>query len=111
MVDISKEEFRRRFLRLAMELGVSETEVKEWDKETDDLRGFIPTAIDYLTRCDSENEANRTIDYLERKREISEDYAERLRRQLKEKGVRSFGPKKEPDYYMRKFHGTKKEKR
>jgi hypothetical protein len=35
--------------------------------------------------------------------EIDGKYAQKLRRQLREKGVRSFGTKKEHDYYLR--HG------
>jgi len=46
-------------------------------------------------------QAREIIDYLERKGRITPEYAEKLRRQLKEKGLRSFGPKKEPGYYFK----------
>jgi len=35
---------------------------------------------------------------MEKRGEISKEYAQKLRAQLKRKGVRSFGPKKEEDY-------------
>lgn len=63
--------------------------------------GYMPDVIDFLRRCDKEHQAKEIIDYLERREEISHDYAKRLRKQLKEKGVRSFGSKKEDDYYLK----------
>ena len=39
--------------------------------------------------------------FLQKRREISCEYATKLRKQLKEKGVRSFGSKKENDYYLK----------
>jgi hypothetical protein len=38
---------------------------------------------------------------LAKRREISSRYARKLRKQLKEKGIRSFGSKKEDDYYLK----------
>jgi hypothetical protein len=38
---------------------------------------------------------------LERRGELTWDYAEQLRRQLKKQGVRSFGSKKEDYYYFK----------
>ncbi len=63
--------------------------------------GYEPTVIDFIRRCDTEEEALEVINYLEKKGEISREYAERLRKQLKEKGLRSFGTKKEPGYYFK----------
>ncbi len=63
---------------------------------------YTPDVIDYIRRCDTEQQAKEIIAYLEKRREISRQYAQRLRKQLKEKGVRSFGPKKEEDYYLKK---------
>ena len=47
---------------------------------------------------------------MEKRREISPEYAKKLRKQLREKGVRSFGSKKEDDYYLRQdgFYEGKK---
>jgi hypothetical protein len=41
---------------------------------------------------------------LERRGEVDREYASKLRKQLKEKGVRSFGEKKENDYYLKHGH-------
>lgn len=62
---------------------------------------YMPDAIDFIRRCDNENQAKEIIDYLEKRGEITPEYARRLRRQLREKGVRSFGTKKEEGYYFK----------
>jgi len=62
---------------------------------------YMPDVVDFIRRCDDEQQAEEIINYLEERREISKDYAKRLRKQLKEKGVRSFGSKKEDDYYFK----------
>jgi len=63
--------------------------------------GYVPDVIDFIRRCDNEKQAEEIIDYLEERNEINSAYARRLKRQLREKGVRSFGPKKQDDYYSR----------
>ena len=56
-----------------------------------------------LALAQTEEQAEEIIAYLEKRGEVERPYAEKLRKQLKEKGVRSFGPKKEKDYYLK--HG------
>jgi len=67
----------------------------------DKLRHFTPCAVDFIRRCDTEAQAGEIIDYLLKKGEITNEYAEELRCKLKQEGVRSFGPKKEENYYFR----------
>ncbi len=67
----------------------------------DKLRHFNPTAVDFLRRCDTEVQAEEIIGYLEKKGEITKEYADELRCQLKKDGVRCFGPKKEEYYYFK----------
>ena len=67
----------------------------------DKLRHFNPCAVDFIRRCDTEAQAEEIIDYLQKKGEITNEYAEELRCKLKQEGVRSFGPKKEENYYFR----------
>jgi hypothetical protein len=67
----------------------------------DKLRHFNPCAVDFIRRCDTEAQAEEIIVYLQRKGEITREYAEELRCRLKREGVRSFGPKKEENYYFR----------
>ncbi len=67
----------------------------------DKLRHFNPQAVDFLRRCDTEAQAEEIIAYLEKKGEITAEYASELRSQLKKDGVRSFGPKKEEYHYFK----------
>jgi hypothetical protein len=64
----------------------------------------VPDVIDFIRRCDTEEQAEEIIAYMEKRGEIEKQYAERLRKQLKDKGVRSFGPKKEENYYLKDSH-------
>lgn len=64
---------------------------------------YVPYVVDFLRRCDTVQQAEEIIAYLEKREEIDGRYARQLRKQLKEKGVRSFGTKKEDDYYLK--HG------
>ncbi len=64
---------------------------------------YTPDAIDFLRRCETIDQAEEIIGYLEKRAEITRDYAAKLRTQLKSKGLRSFGSKKESDYYLK--HG------
>jgi len=110
-MDIDKEKFRKMFPHLAKELEAKEHKVAITSVRSDlqtgeeacsrKFAGYMPDVIDFLRRCDNGQQAEEIIDYLERKGEITRDYAKRLRKQLKEKGVRSFGAKKEDDYYLK----------
>ena len=63
--------------------------------------GYTPDVIDFLRRCDKAEQAEEIICYLEKRGELSPEYATKLRKQLKTKGLRSFGSKKEDDYYLK----------
>ena len=60
---------------------------------------YKPTVIDFIRRCDSDSQALEIILFLERRGEISKECAERLKEQLSNFGVRSFGSKKRPGWY------------
>jgi len=102
MVDLDREEFKRKYPNLARELeeGASKVQIDSVQR-SDQFRSYKPTPIDYLRRCDTEEQAVQTIEYLEGRNEITREYAEELRKQLEEKGVRSFGSKREEDYYLK----------
>lgn len=72
-------------------------------------RGYIPDVIDFIRRCSTEKEAEEIIDFMEERGEVSAEYAGRLRGQLKEKGVRSFGTKKRANYYFNYFKQLEKQ--
>jgi hypothetical protein len=67
----------------------------------DKLRHFNPQAIDFLRRCDTEAQAEEIITYLEKKGEITKEYATELRCKMKKEGVRCFGPKKDEYHYFK----------
>lgn len=76
----------------------SETAGKE---KPDKFRNHNPNVIDFIRRCDTEEQAKTIIAYLEKRGEVSKENAKKLRQQLKEDGVRSFGSKKENGYYFK----------
>ena len=110
-MEIDKEQFKKMFPNLAREIESGEYSVRITSIRSDiqvgerassrKFDGYMPDVIDFIRRCDTGEQAEEIIDYMERRGEISTKYAEKLRKQLKEKGVRSFGPKKESDYYLK----------
>ena len=86
---------------MAETAGEKEVEAKVATTTPDKLRHFNPTVVDFIRRCDTETQAEEIIAYLQKKGEITEEYADDLRCQLKRSSVRSFGPKKEENYYFR----------
>jgi hypothetical protein len=113
-VDLDKESLKKMFPNLTKELQTNGNKVHVNSVRTDQEDGekaatsqgldhYMPDVIDFIRRCDTKEEAEEIIDYTEKMGEIDGKYAQKLRRQLREKGVRSFGTKKEHDYYLR--HG------
>ncbi|MEM2711329.1 MAG: DUF2095 family protein [Candidatus Bathyarchaeia archaeon] len=112
-MEFDRETFRRLFPNLAKELESGRNSVSINSVRTDTEVGekavsqsfvhYEPDVIDFIRRCDTAEQAEEIIDYMERRGEIRKEYAAQLRKQLKEKGVRSFGPKKEEGYYLK--HG------
>jgi len=109
-MDVEKKRFRRMFPNLAqeMESGNCGTKINSVRSDPTSEKAvsrrfteYTPDVIDFLRRCDKVEQAEEIIGYLEKRREISFEYARKLRKQLKEKGVRSFGSKKEDDYYLK----------
>ncbi|MFQ6136165.1 MAG: DUF2095 family protein [Candidatus Hydrothermarchaeales archaeon] len=104
------EEIRKRFPHLWEELEgdnisingvrINEEEIKRI--EDPDLQNPDPSVIDFLRRCSTEKEALEIIEFMEVRREIDTKYAKELRVQLLERGIRSFGSKKDPGYYERR---------
>jgi len=110
-MDVKKKRFRRMFPNLAQELDSGNCKTKINSVRSDPTSGekavsrrfadYTPDVIDFLRRCDKVEQAEEIIGYLEKRREISSEYARKLRKQLKGKGLRSFGSKKEDDYYLK----------
>lgn len=112
-MELDEKAFKRLFPNLVKELESSEHKVAINSVRTDIKTGekvvskrfihYMPDVIDFIRRCDTEEQAEEIINYMEKRAEIRKQYAKKLRKQLKEKGVRSFGPKKEENYYFK--HG------
>ena len=110
--EYDKEEFERKFPALAKELeegGVpieafrADEEEGEREAEPRSFAGYEPTVIDFLRRCETDEEALEIINWMESRGEITPEIAKELRITLAKKGVRAFGPKKEWGWYER--HG------
>lgn len=109
--EYDKEEFKETFPHLYGELegggvpiDVYRTDEREAIIEEDELMDFIgynPTIIDFLRRCETDEEALEIINWMEERGEITHEMAKELRITLVEKGVRAFGPKKEWGWYER----------
>ena len=84
-----------------MSISTGKSVRSETPNESTILSGYMPDAVDFLRRCDNAREAKKIIDFLEKRGEISDKYATKLRHQLREKGIRSFGTKKTDGYYLR----------
>jgi hypothetical protein len=108
-----KETMKKMFPNLAKEFDVDDNRVAINSVRTDSSAGenasskrfshYMPDVIDFIRRCDLAKQAEEIITYMEKTGEIGKQYAAKLRKQLRVNGVRSFGPKKEHDYYLK--HG------
>ncbi len=110
-MESERKTMRKIFPNLTDELECEENRVRLGSIRTDAQRAekragrqrfehYVPEVIDFLRRCDTIEQAEEIITYLEKKREIEREYACRLREQLRKHGLRSFGSKKERDYYI-----------
>lgn len=99
------EEFRKKYPNLTKELENEGVQIDAVRSSPDEVEkafcSYEPSVIDFLRRCDTEEQGLEILDYLRQRNEISEQYASELKIQLLKKGIRSFGPKKEKGYYER----------
>ena len=110
-MDVKKEKLQKMFPNLTQEIESGNCKTKISSVRSDvttgekavakKFVGYTPDVIDFLRRCDKAEQAEEIICYLEKRGEISSEYATKLRKQLKTKGLRSFGSKKENDYYLK----------
>lgn len=110
-MEVDKKRFKKMFPNLAEEMDVKEhgvaitsvrSDVQTAEKTSSEkFAEYMPDVIDFIRRCDDEQQAKEIINYMEKREEINREYAQKLRKQLNEKGVRSFGSKKENDYYLK----------
>ncbi|MCL2134980.1 MAG: DUF2095 domain-containing protein [Candidatus Bathyarchaeota archaeon] len=79
---------------------VCEKEFLKPIKPVDKLHNFNPSAIDFIRRCDTDEQAQEIILYLQKRGELTQKQAHELKCKLKQHGVRGFGSKKEENYYF-----------
>ena len=109
MSERAHKELRRNYPNLAEEWGrvgtvridAVRTSRKEAEKAAHSVQGYAPTAIDFVRRCENDDQALEIINFLEERGEIKSSYARRLRIQLAERGLRSFGQRRNPGCYQR----------
>ena len=110
---MTDEEFKDTFPAISDELeqgltqkyrieGVRST-VSEKTEETPSEGTYIPGVIDYIRRCDTLKQAIEIVEWMLKRGEITRAEARDIKSQLKSEGLRSFGSKKEKDYYL--HHG------
>ncbi len=111
-MEIERKSLKKMFPNLSRELDGGEAKVSidsvradpvEAEKAAaeDKFLHYNPNVVDFIRRCDTEAQAEEIIAYLQKRGELTEEYACVLRCQLKKDGVRSFGPKKQENYYFR----------
>ena len=110
-METDRKSFKKMFPNLSEELTGGESKVTIDSVKTDSdmaekpvrdkFRSYDPTVVDFIRRCDTEEQAEEIIAYVEKKGEVTSERAAMLRKQLKKKGLRSFGPKKEDNYYFK----------
>ena len=111
-MEIDKEKFKKKYPKIAEELEHGSNKIKigsgkiegEPNKKDQNkgFRGYNPSVIDFIRRCNKVEEVESIISYLEKRGEISEEYNREIREQIKERGIRSLGSKKRENYYFRK---------
>jgi len=110
-MEVDKARFKKMFPHLAdeMETGNSKVSINSVRSDTETAEktaakcfdNYNPDVIDFICRCDNVKQAEEIVDYMEKRGEISQKYAQKLRTQLRKKGVRSFGAKREEGYYLK----------
>lgn len=108
-MEFDRKEFRKKFPNLYRELEEPVEEgsphTGKQDTEGSPLNESAPQITSYIRRARTIDEALEVIGYLKRRGEISESQAMEFRRQIEEKGVRSFGPLRTWGHYERELRG------
>ncbi len=67
--------------------------------QVDPFRGYNPTVIDFLQRCKTESEGIEVVTFLVGQKELTEKEGETIIKQIRTKGIRSFGEYRRSGYY------------
>jgi hypothetical protein len=106
--EITEKDFEEQFPVLFKEIregekGISESDMRttSGSKKERKFQGYMPGVVDFICRCKTEEEALEIIDYMLKKGDLTKEYADMLKKQLKEKGLEFFGEHRSPGYYER----------
>lgn len=115
---IEKDKLKKLFPNLADEIekDVSRIHIDQYRSQVqneDQLTarrwaGYSPDEVDFLRRCENEDQAEEVISYLQGRGEITLERAEELRAQIRKDGLRSLGDNRKPDYYHRCAEDSRK---
>jgi hypothetical protein len=110
-MEADKGTFKKMFPHLAEEMEAEKSKVSINSVRSDPpaeekasgkrFDNYNPDVIDFICRCDNDKQAKEIIDYMEKRGEIDQKYAQKLRTHLRKKGVRSFGARRDEGYYLR----------
>ncbi len=112
MILMERKDFEEKFPTLSEEMTAGRTKTYRIDgvrqemnesKSSGARETFLPDVVDYIRRCDTITQAMEIVEYMLKQGEITKSQATSIKRQLKSEGLRSFGAKKEKDYYL--HHG------
>jgi hypothetical protein len=108
---MKRERFRKLFPSLAKEMECGSSKVQMDDLEDTSRQtamntsrkwaGYNPNVIDFIRRCETLEQAEEVIGYMEGRGEVDPRHADELRQQLREKGLTSFGIRKAEGFYHR----------
>ena len=104
-MEIDKEEFKKKYKNLAKEMGIKEDNtskisIKNEGLKKDKFRDYNPDITDFLRRCKNEEEAIEITKYLDKRKIITSMEASQLKKRIRAEGIRSFGSKKDENYYL-----------
>lgn len=104
MTKFDRDYFKEKFPNLCDEIEESSnsisvdairTDLDAGNRAADPKRSSGPTVVDYIKRCETEDEAIRVIGRMAEHGKIKEKYARMLRSQLVKEGLDSFSSKKD----------------
>ena len=114
---MEKKQFREKYPNLAQEIDTGKSLVdidfdEDEEKTERKYAGYDPSALDFIRRCKTKEQAEEIINYLEKRRELQKAEADELRKALKKSGLKAFGPAKGVSHYekpVKKEAETEKE--
>lgn len=101
-MEIDKKKFREEYPNLCKELEGEEMVAPIHGIRSEDKISDLDI-IRVIRRCDNEEQVIEIINYMLRRGELPQEYADNLIKQLKEKGLRSFGSKVTWGHFEREY--------